>query len=68
MKIHYNREEDILLVETGEGNIDHAEEMGRFVIHFSKDDKPVLIEIFAASEFLSLATKSSITAEPIDIP
>ncbi len=68
MKINYDREEDILTVETGPGNIDHAEEMGSLVVHFTKEDRPILIEILDASEFLSLATKSSITAQPLEIP
>ncbi|GAI02120.1 unnamed protein product, partial [marine sediment metagenome] len=33
--------------------IDHAEETGPIIIHFSVDKKPVLLEILEASEFLS---------------
>ncbi len=66
MKIRYSRDEDILIIETASGEIDYAEEMGQFIIHYTKDKKPVMLEIQDASEFLSLATKSSITAQPLD--
>ena len=59
MKVNYNREEDILTVETAAGKIDHAEEMGPVIVHFTKDDKPVVLEILDASKFLDLAAKSS---------
>lgn len=67
MKISYDRGGDVLTVETAPGDIDHAEEMGPFIVHFTKDDKPVVIEVLDASEFSSLATKSSITARPVEV-
>jgi len=67
MKIKYDREEDILTVETAPGKIDYAEEMGPFIVHFTKNDKPVVIEILDASDFLSMATKSSIKAQPVEV-
>lgn len=66
MKLSYDRSEDILTVETAPGDIDHAEEMGPVIVHFTKEGKPVVLEILDASEFLSLATKSSIKAETIE--
>jgi uncharacterized protein YuzE len=68
MKMTYDREEDILTIETAEGKIDHAEEMGPIIVHFTKEDKPVVIEILDASDFLSLATKSSIKSQPVEVP
>ncbi len=68
MKFKYDREEDILIVETDVGYIDHAEEMGPFIVHFTKEGKPVVLEILDASDFLSLATKTSIKAETIEAP
>lgn len=66
MKISYDREEDILMIETADGVIDHAEESGQFIVHFTKNDKPVLIEVLKASDFMSMATKSSMTARAIE--
>ncbi|GEM_PF-366671 len=63
MKIKYDREDDILTIETAPGNIDYAEEMGTLIVHFTKEGKPVVLEILDASDFLSLATKSSMRAE-----
>ncbi len=67
MKINYDREDDILMIETAPGRIDHAEEMGQIIVHFTKDDKPVLLEILDASDFLSLVTKTSLRAKSIEI-
>lgn len=53
MKISYNREQDILMYEVSEESIDYAEEMDSMIVHFTKDGKPVLLEILDASEFLA---------------
>lgn len=59
MKIGYDREVDILMIEISDEKIDYAEEAGPMIIHFTKDNKPVLIEILDASEFLADVTKIS---------
>jgi len=60
MKISYEREKDILLLEISKKKIDYAKEAGPIIIHFSKQGEPILLEILDASEFLSAATKTSI--------
>lgn len=46
VKISYEQEADVLRFEAPEGGIiDHAQEMGNLVIHFTKDEKPVLVEV-----------------------
>lgn len=62
MKVKYSREEDILLIEVSDEPIEHAEEVGPIIVHFTKEEKPVLLEILDASEFLAEATK--ITMKP----
>ena len=47
----YDIEADILSWEIAEDSIDHAIELGNFIIHLSKNKKPVLIEILNASKF-----------------
>jgi uncharacterized protein YuzE len=42
MKVRYNRKSDILTLELSEAAIDHAEETGPIIIHFSADDRLVL--------------------------
>ena len=59
MKVRYDREVDILTIELSDEDIDYAEEAGPIIIHFSKENKPVLIEILDASEFLAELTKIS---------
>ena len=62
MKVRYNRKEDILVLELSRASIDHAEEAGPIIAHFSEDDKLVLLEILEASDFLSKLTKATIKA------
>jgi len=57
MKASYDRKADALLIHVGRGKVDHAEEMGPFVIHFTRRGKPLLIEILDASEVLSNLAK-----------
>ncbi len=63
MRISYNREEDILIIEVSEEGIDYAEDVGPMIIHFTKEGKPVLVEILDASEFLAEITKVSVRAK-----
>lgn len=63
MRMGYDREKDILLIEVSKKPVDHAEEVGPLVVHFSKQNRPVLIEVFDASEFLSTATKITARAK-----
>jgi len=63
LKVTYSREADILLIEVvSDEPIEHAEEAGSIIVHFTKDEKPVLLEILDASEFLAETTK--ITMKP----
>lgn len=57
MRIGYDREKDILLIEISRKAVDHAQEMGPLIVHFSKANHPVLLEVLDASDFLSAATK-----------
>ena len=64
MKVRYNRKSDILTLELSEASIDHAEETGPIIIHFSAaDDRLVLLEILEASDFLANLTKAAVRAE-----
>ena len=63
MRVRYNRKEDILILELSKASIDHAEEAGPIIAHFSTDDKLVLLEILEASDFLAELTKATMKAE-----
>jgi hypothetical protein len=58
MKIRYDREEDIVTFDVSSENIDYAEEIGPIIVHFSKQAKPVLLEILDASEFIAETTRA----------
>jgi len=64
MKVKYDRETDIILIEVSKEKVDHAEEMGNIIVHFTKENKPVLLEILDSSDFLPELTKAVIKSEP----
>jgi uncharacterized protein YuzE len=69
MKISYDREEDILMIEIkDEGIIDHAEQNGIFITHFDTDGQILLLEILDASEFLSSLIKATISGKEQEMP
>ena len=53
----YDIETNIACIEVSSGKIDHAIELGNFIIHVSKARKPILIEILEASKFIGQFNK-----------
>lgn len=53
VKISYEPEADVLMWEITDKPINYAKEIGDVVIHFTKNNIPVLIEILEASKFLA---------------
>ncbi len=49
--ISYEPEADVVRIELTDTPIDYAREMGNVVVHFSKDNIPVYLEILEASRF-----------------
>ena len=56
-KINYEPEADVLTYEITSQPIDYAKEIGNIVVHFTKNNIPVLIEILEATRFLKKAEK-----------
>ena len=52
MKLKYSREVDILLMWLSDEPSDYAEEANGVIARFTKDGKPLLIEIQGAREFI----------------
>ena len=67
MKISYNRNEDIMILEVSPGAIDYAEEMGPIIVHFTKEGKPVLLEILDASDFIAAVARTTIKAKNAEL-
>ena len=68
MKISYDRQEDILTIELdNSAAIDHAEHVGSLILHLSPDDRPVLLEILHATDFLSGLVRASMRAESVTV-
>lgn len=67
-KIRYSKDADAILVELSDKPIDHAEESGQIIIHFSKDGEPVLLEILDAKEFLLNSLSTLIREKEVSLP
>jgi len=69
MKVRYSRGEDVLIIELSDEKVDYAEEMGPVIVHFTKDGRPVMLEILDASEFVTEISKVAMRAEekPLEI-
>jgi len=71
MKVQYDRQEDVLMIEVmPEGIIDHAEQVDGVIVHLTADSRVVLLEILDASEFLSSLVKVTMqpTTEKVLLP
>jgi hypothetical protein len=56
--VSYDSDADVLaLAGTAKGRIDHARELGNFIVHFTKDDRPLLIEVLEASKIFAHSPK-----------
>ena len=55
--MQYDIEANIISWEITKDPIDHAVDLGNFIIHLSKTKKPVLIEILNASKFVGQIDK-----------
>lgn len=58
MKVKYYKEDNILVFKLSDKPYYYAEIEGDFVVHFTKDQKPVRIEILDARSFLKEASKA----------
>ena len=55
IKISYEPEADVLMWEITNKPVDFAKEIGNVIVHFTKNNIPVLIEFLEASKFLAKA-------------
>ena len=54
-KISYEPQADVLMWEISDKPIDYAKEVGNVVVHFTKNNAPVLIEFLEATKFVTKA-------------
>lgn len=57
-KIYYEPEDDVLNIWVSDKHFDFAEDNDGIIVHYTKDRKPVYIEILDASRFLGKGYKS----------
>lgn len=58
MQYKYDPESDVLSVTISKKPFDFAEEMGDFIVHFDKNNKPVYVEILNANQFIAKAAQT----------
>ena len=46
MKLHYNRDDDTLMIQLSKKLVDDAFETENMIVHISEKGEPVLLEIF----------------------
>jgi len=61
-KISYSKDVDALLVELSQEPIAYAEEEGQVILHYSPDDKLVLVEILGFRRFMTDETVTALLA------
>lgn len=57
MAFKYDPDADVLSIEVSKKPIDYAQEMGDLVVHFTKNNQPVLLEILHARKFFKRSLK-----------
>lgn len=70
MRARYDRERDVLTLQLAEGMVDHARQVGEIVVHFTEDDRPLLLEMLGARELLARLNGIAVydsTGEPVTI-
>lgn len=51
VNVSYDPDSDVLSIESvSRATIDHAKEMGNLVVHFGKNEEPLLVEVLEASK------------------
>ena len=68
MKVKYSREVDIFSILLSDDPFDYAQEDGGLITHFSKKEKPVLLEIQGAGDFLLSTITSLIEESEVTLP
>jgi len=62
----YDQDADVLSWELSQGGeIDYASEMGDVIVHFTKENKPVYLEVLNASKFLRKSREVAKQAEDL---
>jgi len=57
MKVQYDKDQDIFMIELAQKKIDDAYETESMIVHVTKSREPVLLEIFHASKFFEEESK-----------
>ncbi|MGB3294463.1 MAG: DUF2283 domain-containing protein [Phormidesmis sp.] len=59
-KISYSKDVDVLLIELSDDAIAYAEDDGQVILHYSKDDRLLLVEILDFRRLMPAETVSEL--------
>jgi uncharacterized protein YuzE len=57
MRVHYDKDEDILMIELARKKIDDTIETEHSLVSITEKGEPVLLEIFEASKFFAAESR-----------
>lgn len=58
MKVHYDKDEDILMLILSQKKIDDSYETENSIVSISEEGEPVMLEIFGAMKFFAAESKA----------
>ena len=58
MRAKYYAEDDLLVLTLSEKPYEHAEKVGPFIIHYTGEGEPVMVEILQGAQFLKETTEA----------
>lgn len=67
-KLRYSKDANVLVIELSEKPIEYAEEYGQFIVHFSSEGEPVLLEIQDGKDFVLDSLSSVLREQEVTIP
>ncbi len=67
-KLRYSKDVNVLVIELSEKPIEYAEEYGQFIVHFSSEGEPVLLEIQDGKDFVLDSLSSVLREQEVTIP
>ena len=61
-RMRYDAEDDVLMIWFAEGEqVDHAEQIGKAILHVTEAGEPILLEILDARDFVADLVRSAMT-------
>lgn len=67
-KLRYSKDVNVLVIELSQKPIAYAEEHGQFILHFTSEGEPVLLEIQDGKDFILESLSTVLRDQEVTIP